>query len=105
MKSLDKYEFENLRKNGVSSHEYVKEWKLICNECGKKWFYLDKIEKDIAKETTANSLMVLSSCGGGATGAHLNSKSQDLQNKLNELKSCPNCKSSNVSKEEKYYKK
>lgn len=102
-KSLSEKEFTNLPK--PEQKKYIKEWKCTCNECDETWHYLDDVAKGIDKQIKANAC---SACGGGGTTegpAQLNTENKKLELKLLVFKSCPKCKSSNVTKEAKYIRK
>ena len=88
----------------VSGKDSVKEWSCQCKNCGKKWAYLDSVEKDLKRMQTSN---LISACGmcNPATSMYAANKNTDLKMKLEELKQCPNCKSSNVVCKAKYFKK
>ena len=101
--SISEDDFNKL--DSKSKKNYVKEWSCICNECGGKWHYLDDVAKGIKKQIHANAC---SACGGGGTSegpAQLNTENKKLELKVLELESCPKCKSSNVTKEARYFRK
>lgn len=83
---------------------YVKEWSCKCNNCGKKWAYLDKIEKQMKSQAISNSLMGLGMCCNPC-GAIFSNKSIDTSNEIEKLKQCPKCQSSNAKCEARYFKK
>jgi hypothetical protein len=81
---------------------YVKEWACKCKECSKKWHYLDSVEKSMQSQACGNALV---GCGMPCFSPITTRNVNDSTNKINELKSCPKCGSSNVTKEAKYFKK
>ncbi len=96
----------------ISSQEFdhkkhVKEFKRICNQCGKTWHSLESREKQIKNDVGCNAcIQALTACGGN-TGAAVQSKrnvesQQDLYDKLHK---CPSCGSGDYKEEEIIYEK
>jgi hypothetical protein len=97
-KSINQEQYEKLSKE--DKKEYIKEWSCECNECGKKWAYLDSVEKSMKTQAIGNALMCCHPCG-----AIFSNKSIDISKQIKELKQCSSCKSSNAKCEAKYFKK
>lgn len=88
----------------ATKKEYVCEWACKCNNCGKSWAYLDEVENKMnsqIRNNACNSAMICNPCVSMAAG---NANTQ-LDKQIKELKQCPNCKSSNVKREARYFKK
>jgi hypothetical protein len=103
MKTLSDHEYRMLDKK--SKKNFIKEWKCHCNECAKEWHYLEKMEKDIEKQMQGESMIGLGMCCNPCAVLATSHGVTNLKQKLAEIKSCPNCKSQNVSKEARYIEK
>ena len=80
------------------------EWKCKCNSCGHVWHYLDKVEKTMKKQVGYNTCTSLAICNPCVTMAASNANT-NLMKQMNDLKSCPKCGSSNVTKEAIFFDK
>ena len=85
--------------------KYVKEWKCICNECKHKWHYLNQVERRMKSQETANALTGLGMCCNPCALTYTNNQNTQLNKQIAELKQCPKCKSQNVKREARYFKK
>lgn len=102
-KPINHWQFNKLSFTGKKN--YVKEWFCECQSCGEKWYYLDTIEKKIKSQISANSCFRLSTCYSPYYGRSARNDSTKLEIRLNELRQCPKCKSSNATCEARYFKK
>lgn len=101
--SLNEKEFKEL--NFGEKLNYVKEWKCVCQECNKKWHYLNSIEKKMESQQLTNSCLQVSFCCNPCVGTATSNANNQLEQQRSKLTSCPECGSSNVKKEAKYHKK
>lgn len=91
----------------ISEREkYVKEWKCGCHECRHVWHYLDSVENEIEKRMHKN----YSEKNRGSSICRTDfiptqySLSAQLKIQKQNLKTCPKCGSSNVTRGAKYSK-
>ena len=77
----------------------IKEYKRKCNQCGKIWHSLVDREKQIAKGSFLNALVGVGTALTGNLGASTQSnRNVDAQNeRLDKLKSCPSCGSTDYT--------
>ncbi len=101
--SINEEQYANLKYG--SKGNYIKEWVCKCNECGKKWAYLDSVEKEMRRQATGNALMGLGMCCNPCMVLATSNANTQLSKQIKELKQCPECKSSNVKCETRYFKK
>jgi len=85
--------------------EYVREWHCTCHNCDKKWNYLDNVEKKMKSQVSTNACVQLGSCCNPCVGLAASNANTQLDKQIQELKQCPECKSSNVKREARYFKK
>jgi len=85
--------------------QYVKEWHCKCNECGKTWNYLSKVENEMNRQQGLNACLQTGNCWNPCVGAITSNANVQLSKQLKELKQCPKCKSGNVKREARYFKK
>jgi hypothetical protein len=103
MKSISEEKYNSLSK--IEQKEYVKEWACSCNECDKKWHFLDSTKKQLESIALSNNLIGTSACCGNPIGLYGANKGREFTNELNKLKQCPDCKSTNIELKAKYHKK
>ena len=84
---------------------YEKEWECTCNECKEKWHYLASVEKQMQNQQVGNALMSLGFCCNPCVVSATSNANTHLQQQRANLKSCPKCRSSNVQRTAKYFKK
>ncbi len=102
-KSITNEQYEKLILS--DKQKYIKEWVCKCNECGKKWAYLDSVEKEMKRQLAGNALVGLGMCCNPCVTVATSNANTQLSKQVKELKQCPKCKSSNVRCEAKYFKK
>ena len=102
-KTLTEEEYKELRWS--EKQQYVKEWGCVCNECKHKWHYLDSVEKQMRSQQTSNALMGLGSCCNPCMVTATANANTQLKQQEAQLKSCPKCGSSNVTRTAKYFQK
>lgn len=85
----------------------VKEYKRKCNQCGKVWHSLVDKEIQITTSSFLNALVGVGTAITGNLGASTqSSRNVDAQSeRLDKLKSCPNCGSRDYTEEIMVYKK
>lgn len=102
-KTLDDEGFNDL--TWSEKQQYVKEWACVCNECKHKWHYLDSVEKQMKTQQVGNALMGLGACCNPCMTLATSNANTQLRQQHAQLKSCPKCGSSNVTKTAKYFHK
>jgi len=102
-KSVNEEQFQKLNKG--DKNKYVKEWSCECGECGKKWAYLDSVEKEMKRQVTGNALMGLGMCCNPCVTLSTSNANTQLSKQMKELKQCPECKSSNAQCKARYFSK
>ena len=102
-KEITDEEYKNL--SWSEKRDYVCEWKCKCNSCGRVWHYLDSVERNMKSTMSANAFTQLGNCCNPCVAAPLANANTQLNKQIADLKSCPDCKSSDVKKEERYFKK
>ncbi|MFH1175010.1 MAG: hypothetical protein V1725_07810 [archaeon] len=94
-----------MKLNKEDQRNYVKEWHCGCNECGEKWHYLDKVEKEMNSQIGLNGLLQAGNCCNPCVGTATSNANTQLKKQVHELKQCPKCKSGNVTCQARYFKK
>lgn len=82
----------------------MKEFKCTCNQCNHVWHYLERDEKALRSQATANAMM---GCGMlcNPFGALFSNKARDLHREIEKFNRCPKCGTGNITKEVIYYEK
>ena len=93
-----------ITKENFDSKKHVKEIKCVCRECGKIWHYLPSDEAHLRLGAAGNAMMGCGSLCSPFSPLYSN-KAAELGRQANQLSKCPNCNSSNVTKEEVYHEK
>ncbi len=97
--SISEAKYNELSKS--EKRGFVKEWSCKCNECKKKWHYLDEIERKMKNQEVSNAL---TGCFVPCFSPFTSNKVRESEKQRKELSSCPKCGSANVVKTAKFYK-
>jgi len=94
-------EEEGRRKKLEEEKNKIREYKRKCNQCGKVWYSLVSQEKSISTGGFLSSLVGIGTALTGNLGASTQSSrnSDALMQRIEELKKCPNCGSSDYTEE------
>jgi len=101
-KHITEEKYENLK--WEEKREYDKEWVCVCNECKKKWHYLDSVERKMRSQETSNALIGLGFCCNPCVTTATSNANTQIAHQKAQLRSCPKCRSSNVKRKAKYFK-
>lgn len=83
----------------------IKEWECKCNACGHIWHYLDSVEKQMTRQVKNNSLIGLGMCCNPCVALGTSNANTALNKQLADLRACPKCGSSDVTRKARYFKK
>ena len=100
---IEETEFKKL--SWSERNKYVKEWVCVCNECKNKWHYLDSVEKEINSQSCNNALIGTGMCCNPCIATATSNANTQLSQQKAKLKSCPNCGTSNITRNAKFFKK
>lgn len=102
-KSISQEEYDDL--SPTDKKNYLKEWACVCNECNEKWNYLAEVETKMNSQIFTNACVQTGSCCNPCVGLAASNANTQLNKQVSELKQCPKCKSSNVKRNAKFFKK
>ena len=103
-KFIEKKNKENETEKEMNSKGRIKEMKCKCNQCGNVWHYLEEDEKKLKIQAMSNAMIGCGMCCN-PFGALFSNKSMDLQREMSNMKKCPKCNSTDVTKNPIYHEK